>query len=177
MKKKCGYCQKEIDSKATRCPYCQADLRSWFRKHPILSFLLFIMLLGMFGSALLGSSTKGKVGSNITPTEEVKIEAEKVDALSFVTEFDQNQLRAEQKYKGRFIEIMAVIKNISEDISGSPFLSLEPVGNKMFGTTIKCVFKDKSALTSVENGNTVTVEGTVANQSLGIIQLNNCNLK
>lgn len=177
MKKKCGYCQKDIDVKATRCPYCQADLRNWFRRHPILSLLLFFMLLGMFGVTVIGPSAKNRVRSNIAPTTEVIMTAEKVDALSFVTEFDQNQLRAEQKYKGKFIEISAIIKNISEDISGSPFLSLEPVGNKMFGTTIKCVFKDKSALTSVENGNTVTVEGTVANQSLGIIQLDNCNLK
>ncbi|OQY69194.1 hypothetical protein B6D29_00065, partial [Microgenomates bacterium UTCPR1] len=69
-----------------------------------------------------------------------------------------------------------VIKNISEDIMGSPYLSLEPQNGEMFGTSIQCFFKDKSALTTVENGNTVTVQGTVDSQSLGIIMLKECSI-
>lgn len=41
--KKCNFCKKDVDIKATKCHHCQADLRSWFRRHYIISaiFLMF----------------------------------------------------------------------------------------------------------------------------------------
>lgn len=44
---KCKKCQKEIDSKATKCPFCQSDLRSWFRKHPILTGIIALVIVGI----------------------------------------------------------------------------------------------------------------------------------
>jgi len=173
--KKCKSCQKEIDKKASKCPFCQTDQRNWFAKHPILTVFLALFILGIFGASSGSKGTSTKSTTNKTVAEPTKVEALEVDALSFVTEFDKNQLKAEETYKGKVVKLSATIKNISEDIVGSPYLSLEPVGNKMFGTSIKCVFKDQSALTSVENGISVTVQGTVASQSLGIIQLNDCS--
>jgi len=174
--KKCPHCQKEIDVKAKKCPHCQSDLRSWFSKHPILTVLLVLFIIGIVASA--GGNKKSSSTTNKTDNQTTaqKIEAMKVDALEFVTEFDKNQLTAEEKYKEKLVELTAVIKNISEDIAGSPFLSLEPVGNKMFGTTIKCIFSDKSQLTTLENDNNVTIQGIVENQSLGIIQLKDCQI-
>lgn len=178
--KKCKHCQKEIDSKAKKCPFCQSDLRSWFARHPILTVILALFVLSVFGSAMGGSkttsTTQKTTGKTETAVEPTKVEALKVDALSFVTEFDKNQLKAEETYKDKWVELTAVIKNISEDITGSPFLSLEPQNGKMFGTSIQCLFKDKSSLTSVENGNTATVQGKVSSQSLGIIVLKECSL-
>lgn len=52
--KKCKNCQKEIDDKAKKCPYCQTDLRSWFRRHPILTglgaIMAFFIIVGALGS-------------------------------------------------------------------------------------------------------------------------------
>ena len=183
--KKCKSCQKEIDVKAKKCPYCQTDQRSWFARHPILTVFLVLFIFGMVGSA--GGSKKSTTTTpttattattvnNVEPTVAPQVEAMKVDALEFATEFDKNQLRAEEKYKNKLVELTAVVKNISEDIVGSPYVSLEPAGGKMFGTSIKCVFKEKSQLTALENDQTVTITGTVNNQSLGIIQLDGCNL-
>ncbi len=47
----CPHCQKEIPKKATRCSYCQADLRKWYGRHPILTVLGVMLLLIIFGSA------------------------------------------------------------------------------------------------------------------------------
>ncbi len=38
--KKCKSCQKEIDIKAKKCPYCQTDQRIWFARHPIVTVFL-----------------------------------------------------------------------------------------------------------------------------------------
>ena len=52
--KKCKSCKSEIDETATKCPHCQTDQRSWFRRHPILTgilgFFLFIIVIGVTGS-------------------------------------------------------------------------------------------------------------------------------
>lgn len=52
---------KEIDAKAKRCPNCRADQRGWFRRHPILTGLLAIIIFFVFIGIISGS---GKGGSN-----------------------------------------------------------------------------------------------------------------
>src|SRR5260221_669129 len=54
--KKCKSCMKEIDPKAKKCPHCQTDQRSWFRKHPILTGLLVLIIIGIIGGAVSGGS-------------------------------------------------------------------------------------------------------------------------
>lgn len=52
--KKCKGCQKEIDPKAIKCPYCQTDQRNWFEQHKIFSvFLTLVFLIIVF--AVMGS--------------------------------------------------------------------------------------------------------------------------
>jgi hypothetical protein len=49
--KKCKSCQTEIDSKASKCPHCQADQRNWFAKHKILTAILVLILIGIISSS------------------------------------------------------------------------------------------------------------------------------
>lgn len=46
--KKCPHCQLEVQPKAVKCPHCQSDLRSWWRRHPILSLVLVIVAVPLF---------------------------------------------------------------------------------------------------------------------------------
>lgn len=43
--KKCVHCKEMIDEKATKCKFCQADLRNWFMRHKFLTLLLGIVVL------------------------------------------------------------------------------------------------------------------------------------
>ena len=75
------------------------------------------------------------------------------------------------------MQFTGYIKNISEDILGSPFLSINPNTDKYyFGTNIQCFFKDKSELTSLKNGQKVTLQGRLTSQSLGIIVIKDCKV-
>lgn len=49
--KQCQYCRETIKKDATKCPKCQADLRSWSKRHPIISFLLFLFFFTAFVQA------------------------------------------------------------------------------------------------------------------------------
>lgn len=72
--KKCKSCQKEIDIKATKCPFCQTDQRSWFRRHPILTGIVGLVLFFIIIGAL-GSSGKNK-GESTTQPETTKVVGE-----------------------------------------------------------------------------------------------------
>lgn len=65
--KKCKSCMKEIDNKAKKCPYCQEDQRSFFRRHPILTFLIVIIFAPLVLAGMSGSSTQNNNGGITTP--------------------------------------------------------------------------------------------------------------
>jgi hypothetical protein len=55
--KKCKSCQTKIDDKAKKCPHCRADQRGFFRRHPIITTLLVLIVLGTFVSVSGGSNS------------------------------------------------------------------------------------------------------------------------
>lgn len=66
MTKKCKHCQSEIDEKASKCPNCQSDLRSWFQKHPILTGILVIFVIGWVSSIFNSTSKPSSSNDNST---------------------------------------------------------------------------------------------------------------
>jgi hypothetical protein len=179
--KKCKQCKTDIDEKATKCPNCKGDQRNFMGRHPILVVIFAIIGIFAFMGMIGGQKDKGGLSAGVTKNTTVNpatLPAIEVDTLTFIGDFDKNQLAAEEKYKDKKVKMTAYIKNISEDIGGAFFLSLTPSSDKYyFGTTVKCTFQNKSALTSLENGQQVTVEGIVKEQSLGIISVHDCVTK
>lgn len=150
----------------------------------ILKKIIKYVLIGFVGllvlGAIFGGSSKDKGAENkatAKPEAQKAPEVQKVEILAFVKEFDDNQLSAEDKYKGKYVEFTGYIKNISEDITGSPFLSINPKSDQYyFGTYIQCFFKDKSELTALKNGQRATVQGKVDSQTLGNIMVKDCKV-
>ena len=69
MTKKCKSCQTDIDAKAKKCPHCRADQRGWFKRHPILTGLLgLIVFIIVISAAGGGSSDTTKVNSDAVDT-------------------------------------------------------------------------------------------------------------
>lgn len=56
--KLCKHCRSEIDEKASKCPQCQSDLRSWFQKHSILTIILALFIVPTFLGGLFEKSDK-----------------------------------------------------------------------------------------------------------------------
>ena len=149
-----------------------------------------LFVIGIVMAAVNGddtTETSSNTGSNSndnamvedeSSNEQVMQEASmQVVTADFIAEFDKNQLAAEEKYAEKIVELTAYIDNISEDIMGDPFLSLKPVDEEYyFDPSVQCTFKDTSALTSLENGQSVTVRGKVSSQSLGIISIKDCEV-
>ena len=183
--KKCKSCKSEIDNKATKCPHCQADQRGWFKRHPILTGLLALIIIGIVASAASGGSktTNTSTGSATTQSSSqaqpttAQAAPMVVDASALVADYDKNKLSAQDKYTNKVVQTTGFIADISQDITGTYFLSLNPTNDQYYvGTTMACYFKDKSALTSLSKGQSVTVKGTMQDMSIGIIDMQDCSL-
>lgn len=144
-----------------------------------------LIVLGVIGSILGGgkSTTSSNTGpsSNNQQAQQIQPTATPapmvVDATTLVGEYDKNKLSAQDKYTGKIVQTTAFINNISSDVLGSYYLSLNPSSDQYyFGTSIQCYFKDKSALTSLSKGQSVTVNGTMQDMSLGIVEMKDCSL-
>lgn len=71
--KKCRSCQKEIDSKATKCPFCQEKQGNWAKRHPILTGIIAIFVFFFVISAVSGGGDSNSSGQSNTslPAAEV----------------------------------------------------------------------------------------------------------
>lgn len=155
---------------------------NWFMRHKIITgIIILVVIIGVASSGGSSQSTSSNSGSGSSTAQEQQAQTiayEKTDTKAMIEAFDNNQLAAEKQYKDKYVEITAQIKNISEDIVGTSFLSLEPVnaGDFYVGTTIKCSFKNSDDLLTVKNGQKVTLNGKVKEQSLGIISIDECKI-
>jgi len=56
-KKVCSYCATEIPVKAKICPNCKKDVRWWFKKHPLLSFMLLLIVIWSISNWIVWNTT------------------------------------------------------------------------------------------------------------------------
>lgn len=133
--KKCKSCQKEIDDKAKKCPHCRTDQRNFFRRHPILTGLLILVVIGIIGgsgnknnssnqasTSSQASSNDGGKQKDATP----KVgDVTKLGDREFIVNsvrrsgaFDYNTPKAGKEY----VIVNVTIKNLGKDeVSYNPF--------------------------------------------------------
>ena len=116
------------------------------------------------------SGEKGSQHGSVSPTSAPI--AEKISARQLADDFDENQVAAEAKWENKFVEFSAKITNITD--SG---ISFSDIASKDFSfTQVSCKVKDKQRLLSIKNGQTVTAKGVVGKQTIGVIDVSNCEV-
>lgn len=82
----CKACGKEIAKGVKKCPHCGKDQRSFFMKHKILSGILILVVLGMFG-AILGDGNEERGSSESSKAkQEIELEDGEVGEVEEVEE-------------------------------------------------------------------------------------------
>ncbi|RJR29193.1 hypothetical protein C4564_02530 [Candidatus Microgenomates bacterium] len=136
-----------------------------------IAFVILIILGALASAGGSEESNDGNSSNTSNTVQEVK-EPTVVSATELADEFDSNQVAAEAKWKDQYVEFSAEITNITD--SG---LSFSKVASEDFSLAqISCKIKDKDQLLSLRNGQTVTVRGTVGTQTIGVIDVKNCEV-
>ncbi|TSC86267.1 MAG: hypothetical protein G01um10147_979 [Microgenomates group bacterium Gr01-1014_7] len=134
-----------------------------------------VVILGLIIiSAIGGSGNKGNSQQTITSNNSPQPTAtpEKINARDLADDFDNNQVAAEAKWKDKLVEFSAEISNITD--TG---ISFQNVATKQFSMAqISCKIQDKEQLLPLKNGQTVTVKGVVGTQTIGVIEVKNCEV-
>lgn len=141
--------------------------------------IIFVVLivLGVIGSMSKGGSSSPSSTSSTGSTAQNKETPKPQEAMSITTkeladDFDSNQVAAEQRWENKLVQFSAKISNITE--SG---LSFTNIGSKQFSMTqISCKIADKNQLLPLKNEQTVQVKGIVGKQTIGVIDLSDCQV-
>ena len=132
----------------------------------LLSIFLFIII--GFGSLdefeNLDQSPKVTSDSNPSVT---------ISASKLYKEYNENEIAADEKYKGKIIEVTGVIRDIGNDIMDNAYITL--VGNEYFGD-IQCYFNEKSVVAKLSKGKRITIIGSCSGLLMNV-QMDNCILK
>lgn len=131
--------------------------------------ILFFIVIGSFGNKKNSSTNTSDGKTTETQATATPI---KITAKQLADAFEENQVAAENNWSGKLVEFSTKISNITD--SG---LSFYNVASKDFSLTqISCKIKDKQQLLSVKKEQTVTVRGIVGKQTLGVIDVTNCEI-
>ncbi len=95
-----------------------------------------------------------------------------VSAHEIIEEYDNNEIAADKKYKGKYITISGKIESIGKDILNDPFAILESGNYNWNG--IQCMFKDENDLIPFSKGNDIVVRCKVSGKSLGSVLVREC---
>lgn len=96
----------------------------------------------------------------------------KITARELVDDFDSNQVAAEAKWEGELVEFSAKITNITDR-----GISFSNIASEDFSLAqISCKIKDKEQLLPIKNDQTITVRGVVGDQTIGVIDLSDCEV-
>jgi hypothetical protein len=97
----------------------------------------------------------------------------KVTSKTLYKEYNNNEIAADDKYKGKIIQVRGTIRDIGKDIMDDAYISL--IGDDFFGD-VQCFFPDKSYLLNLKKGQRVSVIGYCDGLFMNII-LQNCIIK
>lgn len=99
-----------------------------------------------------------------------------VKASELTKAYDENELAADGKYKGKVLEVSGKITNIAETLGN---LTVSLAGHNI-AKTVMCGFdeSEKPSIAKLKNGQSVTLTGTGDGSTGGLyVGLNDCKIK
>ena len=130
----------------------------------------FYTLLSIFFFSLLGVASleddAPSIDSNTNPVLTV-------NSKNLYNDYNNNEIAADDKYKGKIIQVKGTIRDIGNDIMDEAYVTL--IGDEFFGD-VQCFFSDKSYLVDVKKGQNINVVGYCDGLFINVI-MKNCIIK
>ena len=127
--KPCAYCKEQVSVNAIKCPHCQSELRSWFRRHPIVTgllliFVVFPVTMGIFST-----------GTDTTPQEKLIIPGQN----AFIKEFTHGAITKEVYNRANQLE------QVNDSVGVQQLYSADLIFELAKGTTVKVIDSDNAS--------------------------------
>ncbi|MDO8649145.1 MAG: hypothetical protein Q7R81_05180 [Candidatus Peregrinibacteria bacterium] len=170
----CRMCKQKIPLGAKKCGKCGSDLRSWPRRHPLLTGLLSIVGFVILVNALGGSSHSATDASVAdSGTQQTAPAPIAVSAVDLYAAYEANAIAADDQYDGKTLAVSGTVDSIGKDILDTPYVALQ-TGNIIF--SVQCMLSDDveaSQAATLSKGARITVVGRNSGK-LGNIILRDC---
>ena len=144
----------------------------WFK---IVAGIFGVVTTGFFGFMII-STIGGKGGINFGGGSNSSGKAIKVSAIQLFEDYSANEVAADEKYKGKTLEISGMVNDIGIDITKTMYVTFN-LGRQLEIMTVQCYFDDnhKGDLAKLSKGQSVMIRGSCAGK-LFHIMVKDCEL-
>ena len=168
---RCPKCKEDIQKDAKKCKHCGADLRNWFAKNKIITWLLVILILWIMWSSWSKNNTQTTNTNTQTTTKQVVAPKAiiNISAPELVKAYEKNEVKADQDYKDKIANINWKIKDIWVVIWQTYVIISS--GKEFSVSDIQCFFDEDSEIVKVSQlvkGNNISVQWKIDWKSINI---------
>lgn len=143
----------------------------YVKKRRIWPYILFgLVVLGIIGAAI-SENEKKKSAFTSPPSNESAIA---ISAADLYRAYENNEVAADNAYKGKLVAVTGKIESIGKDILDTSYVSLG-IGKLSIGS-VQCVFSREGGLGNLSKGQTVTITGRCEGKMMNVI-LKDCVIK
>lgn len=126
-----------------------------------------IALASFFLMAVASSDDKDK--EKDVKEQEAKAPAQQVTAEKLFSEYEANEIAADQKYKDKVVVVTGTVEEIAKDLTGDIYVTLS-TGEMSVGS-IQCFFSDDHVndAAKLSKGQTATIKGMCEGKMMNIL--------
>lgn len=134
--------------------------------------ILVLALIGSLGGSKDSSSTATQASKEAAPEPALT-----VTAFKMASDYKENEVAADAKYKDKIVEVSGTVDTIGKDIADTPYIAFATENQYEVINRIQCMFstKDTETLSSVTKGQKITLRGKVSG-ALGNIVIRGCEI-
>jgi hypothetical protein len=152
--KSCKECQREVSSSAPMCPNC--GIRNPTRK---------MNKTMIFGAIILGLATFAWLKTSVYTNENQSVlyqmtnqqKPSAISAKQLLSEYQANEARADEKYKGKLLKLSGSVDSIDKDIFDNPIIWLKT--DDMFSKVmVKFSSKDNTHAATLNKNDNIEID-------------------
>ena len=160
--KVCKHCATEIPYNAKVCPNCRKKQKKGCLLPVLLTIVILVALLAIFGKLFgdsdLSASSTASSGKKAASATSIPLDYyTSVTVEEMVNDLSSNALKAQEKYKGQYLQITGRLSTIDSD---GKYISLSPSGFSL--TSVMCYIKNdtqKAQVANMSSDDMVTLRG------------------
>jgi tRNA_anti-like len=145
------------------------------------SGLVFVLALGLFAYGISGITKRGR-DARVSGTDSSSVVQQPVEkilevkATTMSREYKENEVAADEKYRGKTLRISGSVESIGKDILDKPYVALYAYEYAIIDK-VQCYFTDadNAILSKLKKGQKVTLQGEVG-RKMGNIYVDGCSV-